>query len=670
MKTIFRISFAALATTFMLAGCMEKEMSSPEVAGAKVPFKFCSDEVALKSTYGEGYKLCWEDATDKVGVFIGNSTANAQATISRDADSKAVFTAEVNAWQAGDLVYGYYPYSASVGTLTEAMLEIPAVQRQAEEKKFNGAYNPLIVKPKALENGSEAPAGLPVSLQFYQTAAVAEFDVFSSNASYVGEQVKSITFKADNVAGAFALDLTSGRPEIAQLKTPSNEVTVLLDKFVLVSATEQERLIYLAMVPGTYSGQLVLTTDRATYTYEGQQIDYGRASCKRFKLDLGRGAREVKATGIYEWYPTQTEMNAVTREPQLVGSPALWWVIDGTNYCFDAADTEAHRGVSIGHKGSLTDITLATSDYKGLIKAVVVNAAVSNRNGNTKAELTVSVAGTVVGTKVIETTGYADGKEGETAGQPMDYVFKLDQPVENGKVEVHYKLVTCEEGSPNGMYLKSIQILDKDFEIETVSLDEMQSKWTTPYMTYNDAGWLCENGKKLWNESHGGEPYLTHSASNKATFGESYIVVDLGAPTSIASIGCHCGSGRWGTAVNKVEFFFTDQYPLTPGITEDWKYIFNSSASASTSETTDGYKNAHTKMTTYDATVNWTSIGERKQLAWYYQRDYNAHVPYNKIGVYPKARYIKVQIKSWGGDRGVLSDIWVTRVKSVDGQPL
>ena len=36
----------------------------------------------------------------------------------------------------------------------------------------------------------------------------------------------------------------------------------------------------------------------------------------------------------------------------------------------------------------------------------------------------------------------------------------------------------------------------------------------------------------------------------------------------------------------------------------------------------------------------------------------------------PKARYIKVQIKSWGGDRGVLSDIWVTRVKSVDGQPL
>jgi hypothetical protein len=189
-------------------------------------------------------------------------------------------------------------------------------------------------------------------------------------------------------------------------------------------------------------------------------------------------------------------------------------------------------------------------------------------------------------------------------------------------------------------------------------------------MTYNEAGWLCENGKKLWNESHGGEPYLTHSASNKALFGESFIVVDLGAPTSIASIGCHCGSGRWGTAVNKVEFFFTDQYPLTPGITDDWKYIFNSTASASTSETTDGYKNAHTKMTIYDATVNWTSIGERKQLAWYWQRDYNAHVPYNKIGVYPKARYIKVQIKSWGGDRGVLSDIWVTRVKSVDGQPL
>ena len=351
----------------------------------------------------------------------------------------------------------------------------------------------------------------------------------------------------------------------------------------------------------------------------------------------------------------------------------MYWFLNGSNYCFDAADAEALRGFSIGHKGSLTDITLSTTDYKGTIKAVVVNAAVSNRNGKTKAELTVSVNGTAIETKTIETYGYSDGAEGQTAGQPMDYVFKLAQPVENGRIDVHYKLVTCEEGSPNGMYLKSIQVLDKDFEIETVSLEEMQAKWTTPYMTFNEGGWLCENGKKLWNESHGGEPFLTHSANNKTNglaFGDAYIVVDLGEPTTIASIGCHCGSSAWGKAVNKVEFFFTDQYPLLPDITDYWKYIFNSSASSSTSETTEGYKTAHAKMTAYDATVDWISIGERKQLAWYYQRDYNAHVPYNMIGVYPKARFIKVQLKSWGGDRGSLSEIWITRVKSVDGMPL
>ena len=119
-----------------------------------------------------------------------------------------------------------------------------------------------------------------------------------------------------------------------------------------------------------------------------------------------------------------------------------------------------------------------------------------------------------------------------------------------------------------------------------------------------------------------------------------------------------------------MEFFFTDKYPLTPGITDDWQYIFNSANNSSTSESTDGYKNAHAKMLAYDATVDWISLGERKQLPWYYQRDYNAHMPYNKVGVYPKARYIKVQIKNWSGDRGVLSEIWVSRVKSVDGQPL
>lgn len=673
MKTLIKLSLGILASAFMLTGCMEKEVSAPESAGEKVSFKFCSDEIALKSAYGEGYKLVWDDARDKVGVFIGTSTVNAEASISRDENGTAIFTAAVSPYQAGDMVCGYYPYTASVGTLNAAVLEIPSVQIQYEEKVFNGAYNPLIVRPKALENGSDAVGELPVSLQFYQVAAVAEFDVYSSNASYVGEQVKSITFKADNVAGSFALDLSSGNPAISELKSAGNEVSVHMNKFVLVSATEQERLIYLAMVPGEYSGQLVLTTDRATYTYEGQQLDYDRASCRRFKLDLNRGTREVKTTGIYSWEPTQSQLNAMTSTPQAVGSPELYWYINGSNYCFDAADTEAHRGVSIGNKSSLTDITLSTVDYKGIIKAVVVNAAVSNRLGVTKAELTVSVNGTEVETKTIETYAYGDGKEGQTAGQPMDYVFKLAEPVENGRIDVHYKLVTCEEGSPNGMYLKSIQILDKDFEIETVSLEEMQSKWSTPYMTFNEAGWLSENGKKLWDGSHEGELFMTHSNSNKTgglAYGDAFIVVDLGVPTSIACIGCHCGSSRWGTAVNEVEFFFTDKYPLTPGITDDWQYIFNSANNSSTSESTDGYKNAHAKMLAYDATVDWISLGERKQLPWYYQRDYNAHMPYNKVGVYPKARYIKVQIKNWSGDRGVLSEIWVSRVKSVDGQPL
>lgn len=673
MKTVIRYSVYALAAAFLLIGCMDKENALNEVGGEKVQFSFYADNVTLKSTYNESYQLCWDDQNDKVGVFIGTGTSNAQASISRGEDGVAMFTAEVSPYQAGDMVYGYYPYSASLNKASEATLEIPTVQCQAEETKFNGEYNPLIVKPVALETGSETAASQPVALQFYQTAAVAEFDVYSSNAAYVGEQVKSITFKAAGVAGTLSVDLTSGNPAAVQVKTPSDEVTVLLNKFVLVSATEKERLIYLAMIPGTYTGELVLTTDRATYTYIGQEINYERASCKRFKLDLNRGTREEKNTGIYEWNVTQSDLNAMISTPKSVGSPALYWYINGSNYCFDADDTEAHRGVSIGHSGSLTDITLSTSDYKGTIKAVVVNAAVSNRNGATKAELTVSVNGVAVETKVIETSGYADGKEGETAGQPMDYIFKLAQPVENGRVDVHYKLVVCEQGSPNGMYLKSIQILDKDFEIETVSLEEMQAKWSTPYMTFNEAGWICDNGKKLWNESHGGEPFLTHSANNKTGglgFGEAYIVVDLGELTSIASIGCHCGSSAWGKSVNKVEFFFTDQYPLLPGITDYWRYILNSSANSSTSETTEGYQTAHAKMTAYDATVDWISIGERKQLAWYYQRDYNAHVPFNKIGVYPKARFIKVQLKSWGGDRGALSEIWVTRVKSVDGQPL
>lgn len=675
MKTIVKTLFPVLTAVTMLSGCLNEDLGQTEAVGLeKVQFSFVADDDMTKTVYDGDYQLKWNDS-DKVGIFIGGTTVNAPATLSRDDDGRAVFTASVNAYKAGDLISGYYPYSESVSTNSPAVLEIPAEQNQYEANVFNGSYNPLMIKATPAAADAEASSEA-MKLKFYQLGAVAEFDVYSSNKSHVGEQVKSIVYKAEGVAGTFEMDLTEESTTIASLKTKYDQVAVTMNKFVVVSQENKERLVYLAMVPGKYNGVLVVNTNRAAYTFDAKEVDFTRASVKRFLLDLDAADRNVVATGVYNWTVTAQDIKDMQTADKTIGSPAIKWSLSGTDIHVVGDDTHAFRGTGIGSSSKKTDMTLTTEAYVGTVKAVVVNASVSDYHKAASAQLSVYVNDMEVGTKTLQTIAYADHISASVDGQPMDHVFTLASPVQNPKIQVKMKLLTAEAdcGWDEGrMYLKTVQILDKDYKVEEILPEEKLAKWSTPYMTHNELGAASEGGSKLWNgvteyeAKDNNAPFRSYSKAKVEEYGAPYVVVDLGEMTSVASIGCQTGSEAFGALVKEVEFFIADQPVISPGYSKEWSAIFTSD------ESSDTYKEHHAKMTVFDNDVKWISLGVAKHFGWYYQMPMYIHVPFSQIGTLPKTRYIKVVLNNYGANassKGVITEIYVNRVASVDGNPL
>ena len=259
---------------------------------------------------GEGedrYNIKWKDDTDEIGVYIASAqpSDNAQALPIRENGVIYFMAEEVNAYTADDAIYAYYPYSAENAAATAAgiRLAIPAAQEQTASGVFDGRYNPMVAVPT--RNADQA-AG--VIVKFRQMAAMAEFDIYSSDAAHEGETVRTISFAStgkEAIAGSFAYDLTQvsegtlAAIDAAAMEDASSTVTVTVREGEAMVSTETGlATLYMALVPGTYTGDVTITTDKAVYTFAGKTIDFQRAYVKRFKLNLANAKRTEPA--IYE----------------------------------------------------------------------------------------------------------------------------------------------------------------------------------------------------------------------------------------------------------------------------------------------------------------------------------------------------------------------------------
>ena len=123
-----------------------------------------------------------------------------------------------------------------------------------------------------------------------------EFEVFSSEASYLGEEVRSVTLSADApVCGSFTKDITvidsSDDSSLALSGLSGRSVqTVLSASQRNPGGSRGESLkIYMAVAPGSFGGTVTVVTDKAVYTYTlPSGTTFRRSFVKSFGIDLGR----------------------------------------------------------------------------------------------------------------------------------------------------------------------------------------------------------------------------------------------------------------------------------------------------------------------------------------------------------------------------------------------
>lgn len=376
-------------------------------------------------------------------------------------------------------------------------------------------------------------------------------------------------------------------------------------------------------------------------------------------------------TGPYTWEVTKDNLDALSVAGSAeMGSPAISWTLSEFKGSWPKDDTDAGRGVQLGQSGTQTEITLTSTDYKGLVKAVVVRAAVAwdSEGGNT-ADISVYVNGDLVENHIpsIADNGFMN----------TDYVFMLKTPKVNPTIRVVYR-----SNQPKAAFLKSISILNKSYMIEDIPAEDKKAKWSTPYMTFNECGWIVK-ADVLFDGVEKQDAFLSHQvdewrAAEQYKFGKPFVVIDLGEPVMISEIGYASSKSRWGRFIKEVEFFVYkgDVLPQVIDAENDWAAILNHGNSEN-----GRYVDIHKKILENDAKIGWESVGSVREPNTHLQETYWHKVPY-AIMEQTKARYVKLLItpfqKYWAGtttstgmvDRSEINEVYVKRVVSIDETPV
>ena len=315
-----------------IASCSKEQIGEGRIESSseKVELRIAAGN-PTKTTFTDpavgDYSVKWEDATDKIGLFIADKTVNAEAGLTRTTEGKAYFLSNVNGYAENDMLYAYYPYVANAEGVTVSKdavtLEIPVAQTQ--KAGFNGIYNPMVAVPVALPAPGTA---VEEPLKFRHLGAMVELKIEGDATKHAGEKITSVSFAAKDggkVAGEFSFDLTkvTKTGALAEYVGSSEAVTVTLETPVAVLA--EGTSVFMTVIPGSYTGVFTVTTTSAategegtateetttkentrTYSY-ASGYDYKRASLTRYILDLDNAkemADEIRTIADWEAFVT------------------------------------------------------------------------------------------------------------------------------------------------------------------------------------------------------------------------------------------------------------------------------------------------------------------------------------------------------------------------------
>lgn len=382
------MALAAVATAFAACNKVETEIQqTPSEEGFY--YTFSLGEPATKAVLDSdenGRFVKWTDG-DQLGSITTKSHGFSNITPATE-ESPALFQIySSKGLDEGNTISVWFPYRSTQTAATSVELQIPNVQTQrSADNEFDFRAMPMIAKQVTVTADmatSSNPSPLS-TINMEYLGSVINFKVFSSNATYASEKVKSITFNGRNAANT--ADANIGGIFTKNLVTidPENEETMAISSFatgytsIVTSPLSASAIgtdkdsaldLYMVIAPGEFSGTIVVATDAADYTYTLSAKTFVRGGFKAFGLDLG------SATAVRE-----------AEEP----------------YSFTAQDFELASSIAVGDKIIITNGTSGTvavmKHYEGSNNNYKkVDAAVTSSTITSTEDMAVLTVGGVAG---------------------------------------------------------------------------------------------------------------------------------------------------------------------------------------------------------------------------------------------------------------------------------
>ncbi|MBQ7517903.1 MAG: hypothetical protein IJU13_05700 [Bacteroidales bacterium] len=287
--------FPVVLTILALAQACQKEVASVESLSTEYSYTFALDESEELKSSLEGHRIVWESG-DKVGVYtVSGESVSANRAGAVTLGNPCTFTVSSSvALKAGDYVYAYAPYNASAGTAPTAVsLTVPAEQNQTVTI-FDGASLPLVAIPAQMTSALNPDTDRPLStLRFANVAALLRFNIYSSSASYVGENIQEVRFAASSaICGTGTLNLKNvqeGSDATFALSgcTGKTVTTRVSGSLGTPSSKASAVSVYMGVVPATCTGTVTVITDKSDYVFTlSTAVAFGRNKMQPFSLDL------------------------------------------------------------------------------------------------------------------------------------------------------------------------------------------------------------------------------------------------------------------------------------------------------------------------------------------------------------------------------------------------
>lgn len=360
MKKIINTLAAFVAISLAVAACQTVEIENPaeenkpeEVTPVQVmntyTFAIVNDNNATKTVIGDDgvNKFAeWEDG-DHLAYLINDSGSTYSEV---EVGGSSVTFNVTGALTAGDYLFAWYPnYEATEASSTVAKFNVPYAQTQDVSTGYDLDAFPMVAKPIEVTSSMlegynpDADNSKPLAdVRFANLGSLINFKVFSSIDTYQAEKVISVTFDAgtDYIAGTYAVDLTGiDFDDEASLVLRSSQSTSPLEKgssIITTTLSAEQSLsthttkgtaldVYMTVIPGSYSGHVVVLTDKAAYTYTiSSPKVFARGSINTLGLDLNKaGSTAIRQTPV-SWdlttatYNTPTSATIVTWENDVV----------------------------------------------------------------------------------------------------------------------------------------------------------------------------------------------------------------------------------------------------------------------------------------------------------------------------------------------------------------